>query len=270
MPDYVIGSGWWCDDSQGATARAWTFGDDLIRSAGFFDLWYQSVRAFCEPRRIVVVDSSSPIPPDRAGRDDVEVISLTHNPGHAVDGRERLCGYTQSVMLSAYYAYLAEVDYFVYVEQDNLLFGEGIVERVIDAMTTPYAFGAPVPSRQPLQQSFFVVRRDGLLPLLGFLQRVTASDQTLCPEKKFALAAFSAARGPLGTAAGEALRRHLAALDRLTISPDALPVAERGYDFLPFGSGRNRPIDFDAPHYYFQHGTRAEVERYLEQTGFTL
>jgi hypothetical protein len=36
-----------------------------------------------------------------------------------------------------------------------------------------------------------------------------------------------------------------------------------GYDVLPIGWGRGRPIDPQARHFYFQHGTQEEIRQYL-------
>jgi len=217
----------------------------------------------------VVVDSASPVKPELGGDPAITWIELTHNPGHALDCTERLCGYTVSVMMAAHYTYLCGADYLVYVEQDNLLVGEGIIERAIACMTTPFMFGDPVARKQPLQQSLFIVRRDGLLPLVSFLNRLATPDRELSPERKFGLAAFAAAQPPLDDSAAPLLAAHLYALEGLIHAPDSLPPARRNFDWLPFGYGRNRPIDWEQRHFYLQHASADELTRYLARTGFS-
>jgi len=41
----------------------------------------------------------------------------------------------------------------------------------------------------------------------------------------------------------------------------------RNWEDLPIGSGRVRPLDFHAPHFYFQHGCKNELASYLALTG---
>ena len=47
----------------------------------------------------------------------------------------------------------------------------------------------------------------------------------------------------------------------------ACSISKR-YEVLPFGYGRERPINFDDDVYYFQHGTAAEVAQYRSRAGF--
>jgi hypothetical protein len=42
----------------------------------------------------------------------------------------------------------------------------------------------------------------------------------------------------------------------------------RGYELLPFGYGRMRPINFQDEVFYFQHGSAAEISEYRRLTGF--
>ena len=37
----------------------------------------------------------------------------------------------------------------------------------------------------------------------------------------------------------------------------------RNFSYLPFGFGRERPIRFEDKVFYFQHGSKEEVENYL-------
>ena len=88
-------------------------------------------------------------------------------------------GWERSVLQGAFQAILNDVDYYIYVEQDLLVRGEGWVERCVATLmegknkisygaatepTTTVGFGA-----QPLQQSLVIVSRS-YLPT--FVQRV--------------------------------------------------------------------------------------------------
>ena len=65
---YVIGTGWWCTDEPSWGPERKRLGDDLIRTARFHELWYESVNRFADPHKILIVDSASPVrPPVREG-----------------------------------------------------------------------------------------------------------------------------------------------------------------------------------------------------------
>jgi hypothetical protein len=42
----------------------------------------------------------------------------------------------------------------------------------------------------------------------------------------------------------------------------------KNYAYLPFGYGRERPINFGDDVFYFQHGSADELTRYRKRTGF--
>ena len=87
-----------------------------------------------------------------------EFLSLPLNAGHSTDHKGKYSGWMRSILLGLEYAYLSDTEYFVYVEQDALLYGDNIVEKCIDKMTKPYMFGSGLGTKQPLQQSFFIIR----------------------------------------------------------------------------------------------------------------
>ena len=152
------------------------------------------------------------------------------------------------------YAWLCDADYFIYVEQDCLLYGEGLIEHAIGLMRHDYMFGSGVGTPQPLQQSVFIIKRPAFRAFLDGYDRVRESDREISPEVKFARLRYDWAAARIG---GPRWQRRWWRLTR-----------GRWYDILPFGYGRARPIDWEQPYFYFQHGSREEVEIYAEKTGF--
>jgi len=246
----VIGSGWWCNAEPRASWQ--TTGDDLIRSAAFHTLWYESICRNTSPVRILMLDSNSPVKPPLNPNDDrIEFVSLPVNSGHSTEDRHFFCGWTKSVLMGMLYAACSEVDYFVYVEQDVLLKGEGIVEHAIAQMKRDYMFGSGAGTPQVLQQSFFIIRTTAAFEFIKRYNRINASDADLSPEYKFAVCAsdwYQAAEPFLSRLKYKRRKKLLCKYP--------------GFDELPFGYGRTRPINFSDPFLYFQHGTREEIEAY--------
>lgn len=250
---YVIGSGWWASTSDDAAERK-RLGDDVIRSARFHDLWYQGIRRFTNPAKIFIMDSCAPIKPGLCAADGrLEIVSLDENYGHAADCNEKLSGWSRSVVLGLAYALSCSADCFGYVEQDCLLFGEGIVEHAIGRMTHPYMFGSGVGTPQPLQQSFFIVHRSEFARMIRRLDGFAESDRLVSPEVKFARLKWD--RMPSNLLGGKRRKKWFRRTGKFW------------YDELPFGVGRARPIDWEVPFFYFQHGSAEELAAYRERTG---
>jgi hypothetical protein len=251
---YVVGTGWWC----GPRSAKQTLGSELIRGAAFHHLWYESLVTHCAPDKILIVDSASPIKPKLESQDSrLQMLSLAINPGHASAHVGQYSGWLASVLVTLDYALCSDADYYVYVEQDALLFGEGIVERCIQLMRRPYMFGAGAGTPQPLQQSFFVIRRDGMRQFLARVHCISRKDLEISPEWKFVRGAGGLLRWVpewvlVVGQKSRVLREIVSAFTH-----------EGGFDVLPFGFGRVRPIDFDQPFFYFQHGSAEEIGRYL-------
>jgi len=267
-PSYIIGTGWWCDNSKQERECG---GDDIIRSEAFHRLWHKSVDTFTDPRKILIVDSASPVPPPVNTEDKrLEYLRLSHNPGHCTVHEGPHCGWTLSALLGLQYAYCCDVDYFVYVEQDVLLYGEGIVEKCIDQMKQPYMFGSGQGTSHPLQQSFFVVHRSKMAEFVHNVQRIRAMDRTVSPEKKFCIATSPLLmRLPLWLVreARHWSERSWIERRRVAVNRALLPALGR-FDTLPFGYGGYQTrgdINFDAPMFYFQHGNRQDIEQYVRK-----
>lgn len=231
----MIGSGWWCSNGAPLTYHK---GDAIIRESQFHQAWYRLVNYFTKPSRILIVDSASPIPPPKIDDDRIHIHKLAMNPGHATQCQTRFCGWTASVLLGLQDCIHSDNDYFVYIEQDVLIYGEGIIEYAISKMTTPFMFGDATGIPHPLQQSLFIIHREGIEHFLSRLLARNETDKELPPERKF----------------------HLATQHSVFSWKPVRWLAKRRrcYDFLPFGYGRKRPLDMNEPHFYFQHGTRNE------------
>ena len=235
----VVGSGWWSD----STPHDWTIGSADTHAPAFFRIWLRLVRKYLSPDRIVVTDSCSPLKPPAADREGVEWIELDRNYGHSNDIRlgriqTKHSGFTRSVFLGATYALACDADYYVYVEQDCVIRGEGFLDAAIAGMKHPIALGAPTvggvgidgPAAPMLQQSLIVVARTGLERFIAGIVTATESDGDVPPEIKFA--------------------RRLKPFSTIAI---------------PFG--RSRPLDFSVPHFYAQHLTAEELRAFLMLEG---
>jgi hypothetical protein len=244
LPSYIIHSGWWCDASGKHIGTQYNQSDDRIRTPKFFNVWYECVRTFANPEKIIVVDSASPLKPDISDK-DVEIVSLKKNFKHGMICEGQYGGWTRAFALGAYYSYLNDADYSVFIEQDCLIVGEGIIERAIENMGEKgrISYGAESPVR--IEQSFVVIRRDFLLEFLnrflGFKQR----DCELFTEVKF-----------------QRIQKMDHALSYLGLRQDSFVP-------LPFGFGRLRPIDFSVNHFYAQQWEPSELRELLRRTSFS-
>lgn len=262
--NYVIGTGWWCTSEDKREAK-FLNGENYIRSAEFHRLWAKAIKSFCNPSEVIVVDSASPIKADWDRKIlPYRVLELSKNLGHATKlNNTKYCGWMASVMMSLEYAVYTDAEYYVYVEQDALLMGENIIENCINNMkpNIDFAFGSTPDNTQPLQQSFFIIKRSGFEKFITNLKRIPYTDAQMAPEVKFALATSNFLMGlPLVwftqsfTKFGKAKRRFNSFILK-KIAP---------YAFLNIGYGRNRPIRFDDLNFYFQHGSADELAKYSE------
>lgn len=229
-------------------------GSPEIRKRDFFKVWLDSVERCTKPSSIVVIDSHSPVKPPDQLREKVSWIELPFNARHSTDHLGRWSGWTRSVLLAGQFALSVEADYFVYVEQDCLLAGEGIVEYCISQMSGSIMLGSGRGTPKPIQQSFFIVRHDRLSGFLTNLAEIKYLDHDCPPEWKFVCATSR-------------LLTRLTNLGLLRRKPGrviAHAIAKlSGLQDLPVGSGRARPIPVDQRYYYFQHGSDTEIAAYL-------
>jgi hypothetical protein len=259
----LVATGWFSTNE----ARSYvTKGDELIRGVGFRSLWWKSVDTFIKPQHVFIVDSASPIKPDDAAytATPFQYTELLMNPGHSQNGKTHYCGYMAGVILGLEFALLNDVDMFLYVEQDALVFGDAIVEKTKNALRRRnLVFGS---GGLDIQQSFFAANKKGIRHFLSALHAINYSDKQVAPEHKFMFAASRFLPGPLIKLAEftEVEKLRVAGLRLFSL---ACALA-KNYAFLPFGYGRERPINFGDEVFYFQHGSADELTRYKKRTGF--
>ena len=228
---YVIGTGWWCDGTGIHThSKHQQYVDKATRQKDFFELWYKAVSKFTNPEEIILIDSNSPVKPNLEGKNNIKMLSTNKNYGAAVDGtsKGKLCGWSRGVLLGASYAFFNDYDYYVYIEQDCLIYGKGIIEHAIKNMgKLPVSMGGVgVKSPQPLQQSFMIFRKDFIPTLLS--KEMNAKQEWLrnSPERRY----------------------------------NKMTLGKRKE--LPFGFGRTRPINFNKKFFYAQHLRSSELAQF--------
>jgi hypothetical protein len=230
MIKYIIGTGWWCDGSgTHRHSKHQPYVDKQTRQVEFFDLWYKSVMRFTNPNKIVVIDSNSPIKPNTKDKENVQMFSLSQNYGAALDGTSKciLSGWDRSILLSASISFMDDADYFVYVEQDCVLWGENIIEDIIDSMgDKKIALGNGMGTPQPIQQSLVIIKKDYIPTFLKLEMDNNKENLKISPENRY----FNHFKNDI--------------------------------KFLDIDYGRKRPIDFNKKQFYIQHLNTIELEIY--------
>lgn len=229
MPGYIVHSGWWCDGSglhPGATKRS----DPRIRSQLFFDVWYEFVTRYTKPSKILVVDSASPVRPELEGK-NLEFLSMTRNFLHGMACDTKYGGWTRAFFTGAFYALMNDAEYSVFIEQDCLCVGDGIIETAIDNMggkRISFSIGGPNFS----DQSLTILRRDYIMEFAQAFFAIPFDDREMDTETKF-----------------------------IAIAKDHNSLVE-----LPFGYGRNRPINFKDKMFSAQQWRPDELARLFYKT----
>tara|TARA_R110001583_G_scaffold69129_2_gene196183 strand:- start:24679 stop:25491 length:813 start_codon:yes stop_codon:yes gene_type:complete len=264
---YIISTGWWCC-GQLKDSRAKLLGDDALREKDFFNHWYKSVKAFSKPEKILVVDSNSPVKPDLMKNDErLEFISLNENAGHASNHTGKYCGYTRAIFTGMGYAISCNVDYWVYLEQDALLYGDNIVEEAVKRMKGDFLFGSGIGTPQVLQQSFIIMKTSFIPTFLKNYSNIKYTDNQVSPELKFALSCLPYFKITsnifLTTIKIKAVDKYIKKVSAITMEHFM------NKHTFQFGYGRCRPINFDDRFFYFQHGTKDELKMYAEKCNRT-
>jgi hypothetical protein len=260
----LVTTGWFATNE----ARSYvTAGDELIRGAGFRPLWWKSVDTFIKPQHVFIVDSASPVKPDDAAytATPFQYTELLINPGHSQNGKTHYCGAMAAIIMGLEFALHNDVEMFLYVEQDALVFGDAIVEKTKNALRRrDLVFGSS--GSLDIQQSFFAANKKGIRQFLSALHAINYSDKQVAPEHKFMFAASRFLPSPLIKLAEftEIEKLRVAGLRLFSLACGLT----KNYAFLPFGYGRERPINFGDDVFYFQHGSADELTRYRKRTGF--
>lgn len=263
---YVITTGWWCTENKAEETRSELIGDDKIRTKDFFNLWLNAVKSFTSPEKILVVDSASPIKPDTNHDPSIEIISLDCNAGHSTNHYGKYAGVTRAHIVGMIYALSCEVDYWVYIEQDALVYGNEIIEKCIDNLESGIMFGDGKGTPQPVQQSLMIMKKELIPTFLKKLTGIKATDNQISPEMKFAMCTSNLAlllpERLFFESHGEEAKNRL--LSKVLKKIGSLLIRSlMDYDKLPFDYGRKRPINFKDDNFYFQHGCDVELKNYL-------
>lgn len=240
-----------------------TYGSDINRSTQFRSLWERSIKNFIDPSCVYITDSASPVPVESAGILDCQIVvnRLLTNPGHSQNCQGHYCGATAAIISGLEYALHSGVDMVIYVEQDALLWGRSLLpelRRLIGQCGVVFA-GRP---GGEIEHTVMGFRRDAIRPFLANLHQLAIGDRFLQPEFKFMIAQSQVRRLPVWVhrAASYHAWYILRRLAYRTLSKAA--YLSRGYQVLPFGYGRARPIDFSADCFYFQQASQEELDSY--------
>ncbi len=260
----LVTSGWYASED----ARTYvTWGDDAIRGTAFRPLWWRSLDTYLQPRHVFVVDSNAPVKPDDVActQTPFQYVPLLINPGHGQNGKSHYCGAMAAIIMGLEFSLHNDVDMHLYVEQDALLYGGRLLEKTKLALRrSELVFGEDVGGQ--IQHSFFAASKGGIRRFLQALHAITYTDREVAPEHKFMIAGAPLLPPSLAGLAkyttNQMLRRARHKLFTL-----ACRLAGR-YSLLPFGYGRNRPINFNDEVFYFQHGSAQELANYRKLTGF--
>ncbi len=254
---YIICSGWWSSEPAD-DGRKERMGDESIRAPEFHHLWYKAIIKYTNPEKIIIIDSCSPNPPPLQKEDSrIEYIRLNTNPGHSTNHSGVYCGYTRAILLGLEYVLQCDADYFVYVEQDALIYGNGIVENCISKMEKDIMLGSGQGTPQKIQQSFFIIKKRRIREFVNRLHKIKIPDSNISPEEKFCIAAN---RLPVDILLF--LRNSIFKTSLLKDLKYKIDNTFRDYDHVPFGYGRKRPLDLSVPFFYFQHGSRKEIREF--------
>ena len=259
--NYIITSGWWCQEDDSVVDRQFKRGHSFIRSAEFHKVWFKAVDKFTNCKKIYIIDSNSPIKPLINEEHEI-LVSLDSNAGHPSMHTGKISGVSRAHLLGMAFAMANEIDYWVYVEQDALIYGEGIIEKCIEKMKKPYMFGSGRGTPQPAQHSLMIIKKEAIPKFIKNFNQIKAKDSEISPEIKFAIATsfflrlipeFFYIKMNCEGRVYSYIRRFVWKLFDLF----------QGFDDIPFGYGRVRPIDYSQSHFYFQHGEGDELSSFM-------
>jgi hypothetical protein len=196
-------------------------------SDDFFCTWYKNTLRFSEPKRITVLSDSGSLLPFKSGV--MLDLNLDGNLGHfmqLVNGQKAYAinGWSGAIVTLALIAYCDECD-FIFKEQDCLAFGPW-AEKMYDELGTAKGIWGSC-SFMPCEQSLFLVMHD---QIPQFVQHYLD--------------------GPPQNRSGEFGE------DKFKRMEEKYPDQYRRFSF---GCGRDRPILWDDPVFYFQQAKPEDV-----------
>jgi hypothetical protein len=261
----LVCTGWY---SSNESRTYQTFGDDLIRSKDFRSLWWNSMDTFVQPENVLIVDSASPIKPN----DNLyttthrQYIELLKNSGHSQNCTAHYCGYMASVILGLEYALHNDVELFIYIEQDALIYGKDLIKKIKQCLKEKDLVFGDGGKFGDIEQSIFAANKKGIRKFLSALHAINFTDRQIQPEFKFMYAASKMKHFPLLGLVSWDNNRLIRRASTIMLHR-AMPFLKE-YEILPFGYGRIRPINFSDELFYFQQGNLDEITAYRTLTGF--
>lgn len=210
--------------------------------ANFFPYWYANTLKYADPVEVVTIDSASPLlPVVKQGN----WVRLAENLGHVHDQDKRaesiqFGAWSLSYLMGAMFAYNNRSD-FIFKGQNCLAFGPWVdrMYQEMDDKNLLMLTGQTTANHYGIEQSLTIIRHEFIMPFLRHYMSIMApdgaADQYIRPENKFLILI----REVFGNVIG----------------------------FLPFGHGKERPVNFDAPVFYMQRIGADELED-LVRRGF--
>jgi hypothetical protein len=194
----------------------------------FFLLWYKNQRDHCPFQfHTTIISTGAKLP---FYKEEFHFIRGA-NLGHIGDYRsyDGLAGWSASFLALCLLAYNCGED-LIYREQDVLAFGPWLGQAYLDLGNGDIIYGGPMKTKpwMPCAQSIVIVRHRFLLEFVRRYIELGNDSAAFCPEHRFSK---MAARGEKGQ-----------------------------FRHLTFGVDRERPLPWDAPVWYAQQWTDAELE----------
>jgi len=182
----LVCTGWYSNDIPRSYK---TYGDDFIRSRDFRSLWWKSIDSFVTPSNVLIVDSASPIKSNDSlyTCTNINYIELLKNPGHSQNCTTHYCGAMAAIILGMEYALHNDVDLFLYIEQDALMYGSGIEEKIKKCLTKHDLVFGNGGRYLDIEQTIFAANKKGIRKFLAALHSIDFSDKQIQPEFKFIL-----------------------------------------------------------------------------------
>lgn len=194
----------------------------------FYKKWANLISKTAPEQSVTVLTHGSRCPYEHSRMSIIRGVNLGHVGEYIHSARQgRLCGWSASVLALALAAYNMGED-LVYVEQDCLCFGSWYEQAYKDLGDGEFIFGKKHESApfMPCSQSLFIIRNSFLLEFVRVYLSLP-EDAKMLPEDKFC---------EIEKLFPEKCRR------------------------LSFGVDRERPIPWDAPVFYVQQWTDAELQ----------
>jgi hypothetical protein len=217
---------------------------------------------------VLIVDSASPIKPNDSlySATPIQYIELLKNPGHSQNCTTHYCGAMAAIIIGLEYALHNDIEMFLYIEQDALIYGDGMLDKIKKCLTKRDLVFGNGGKYSDIEQTIFAANKKGIRKFLSALHSINFTDRQIQPEFKFMYAASKLNSFPLLKLVSwdnNKLTRRASTI----LLQRVLPLFKE-FETLPFGYGRVRPINFNDDIFYFQQGSEDEIKAYRSLTGF--